>query len=91
MKVPFKTDMLIVYGQTGVGKTDFVDALATHIPAEIINMDVGQFYTPLTIGTAKPDWRNAATPHHLFDIIDKPRNFTVTEYRLRCLETLQTI
>ena len=73
--------MLVIYGPTGVGKTDFALSIAEHIPAEIINMDVGQFYTPLSIGTAKPDWQHNSVPHHLFDIIDSPRNFTVTEYR----------
>ena len=83
--------MLIVYGPTGVGKTDFVNQLTQQVPAEIINMDMGQFYTPLTIGTAKPDWRNAPVPHHLFDIIGEPKNFTVTEYRDLVTKTLKDI
>jgi len=73
--------MLVLYGPTGVGKTDLALAIAEQIPSEIINMDVGQFYTPLSIGTAKPDWKHSTVPHHLFDIIDSPANFTVTEYR----------
>src|SRR5579864_2817558 len=76
-KKPF---ILILYGPTGVGKTDVALTLAQEIPAEIINMDVGQFYTPLSIGSAKPDWRNSPIPHHLFDILDEPRNYTVQEY-----------
>lgn len=73
--------MLIIYGPTGVGKTDLAMTIANQIPAEIINMDVGQFYTPLSIGTAKPDWKNSPVTHHLFDIIDEPVNYTVNEYR----------
>ncbi len=73
--------VFIIYGPTGVGKTNLALAIAQHIPAEIINMDMGQFYTPLSIGTAKPDWKNSSIPHHLFDIIDTPRNYTVAEYR----------
>jgi tRNA dimethylallyltransferase len=73
--------MLIIYGPTAVGKTDLALALAQAIPAEIINMDVGQFYTPLSIGTAKPDWRNHPVPHHLFDIIDKPTHWSISQYR----------
>ena len=79
IKQPFT---LIIYGPTGVGKTDLALDLAQHIPIEIINMDMGQFYTPLSIGTAKPDWKNSPVPHHLFDIINEPRNFTVSEYRI---------
>jgi tRNA dimethylallyltransferase len=72
---------LIITGPTGVGKSDLSLELARVLNGEIINGDVGQFYTPLSIGTAKPDWRNLPIPHHLFDIINTPRNYTVTEYR----------
>ena len=74
---------LIITGPTGVGKTDLSLALAQEMPVEIINADVGQFYEPLTIGTAKPNWRQLSTPHHLFDILREPRHFTVAEYRQR--------
>lgn len=78
--------IIIICGPTGVGKSDFAEMLAQQISGEIVNMDLGQFYTPLSIGTAKPDWRNARVPHHLFDILDTPKNFTVVEYRKRLLE-----
>lgn len=83
--------MLIIYGPTGVGKTDLALAIAEKIPAEIINMDVGQFYTPLSIGTAKPDWKNSATVHHLFDIINTPENYTISQYRSIAYEKVKEI
>jgi|SRR5579872_1938965 tRNA dimethylallyltransferase len=83
--------MIVVYGPTGVGKTAFVDELAQSIPAEIINADMGQLYVPLTIGTAKPDWRNAPVPHHMFDIINEPVRYTVIAYRNLVKETMQKI
>lgn len=86
--VPF---MLVIYGPTGVGKTDVALTIAEHIPAEIINMDMGQFYTPLSIGTAKPDWQHSPIPHHLFDIINEPHNYTVTEYRNLLYKTVAEI
>ena len=73
--------ILIIYGPTGVGKTDLALSIAAQTPSEIINMDVGQFYKPFSIGTAKPDWKHLSTSHHLFDIIEEPRNLTVVEYR----------
>lgn len=73
--------MLIIYGPTGVGKTDVAFSIARDVPIEIVNMDVGQFYTPLSIGTAKPDWKNSSVPHHLFDIVDNPAHCTIAEYR----------
>lgn len=73
--------IIILSGPTGVGKTDFVLRLADSFPLEIINADVGQLYTPLTIGTAKPDWRHEKVPHHLFDVLDTPESLTVVRYR----------
>ncbi len=83
--------MVILYGPTAVGKSDFAEKLAQHIPAEIINMDVGQLYTPLSIGTAKPAWRQSAIKHHLFDVLDTPSNYSVTEYRQQVVALLQDI
>lgn len=83
--------MLILYGPTGVGKTDCALSLAQRIPAEIINADVGQFYVPLTIGTAKPSWKTSTVPHHLFDILDEPRDITVTEYRNLVIPVLNEV
>lgn len=73
--------VIIMYGPTGVGKTDFSSILSMHYPIEIINMDMGQLYTPLTIGTAKPDWQNEKIPHHLFDVVDEPKHCNVIAYR----------
>ena len=83
--------IFIIYGPTAVGKSNLALRMAHLISAEIVNMDVGQFYTPLTIGVAKPNWHQSPVPHHLFDIIDEPRNITVVEYRVVLLETLKHI
>lgn len=74
--------LVIIYGPTGVGKTDLVLALAEHVSLGIINMDVGQFYTPFGVGTAKPDWKKEPTPHYLFDSINEPVDYTAADYRL---------
>lgn len=73
--------MIVLFGPTGVGKTDASLAIAHDRPVEIINMDVGQLYQPFSIGTAKPDWKKEPIAHHLFDVIDSPRDFTVAEYK----------
>jgi tRNA dimethylallyltransferase len=86
-----KPFVLILFGPTGVGKTDFSLEIARQIPAEIINGDTGQLYTPLTIGTAKPDWKNQSVPHHLFDTVDEPKNITVFEYRQQLIEQVEDI
>lgn len=73
--------IVVIVGSTGVGKTDFAFELARYISIEIINADLGQFYEPFSIGTAKPDWKNSSVAHHLFDIMTTPHAITAFEYR----------
>jgi tRNA dimethylallyltransferase len=87
-----KPYIIVIYGPTGVGKTDSALEIAQSISgAHIINGDVGQFYKPLTIGTAKPAWQHSSIPHHLFDSIDEPRNYTVCEYRQQVQRLIQEL
>jgi tRNA dimethylallyltransferase len=83
--------MIVIVGATGVGKSDFALQFAQQLPIEIINADLGQFYQPLTIGTAKPAWKQEKVKHHLFDIFSKPYSCTVTEYRALVEECLDDI
>lgn len=83
--------MIVIFGPTASGKTALSLAIATHLPVEIINMDIGSFYAPFTIGTAKPDWRSSTTVHHLFDSIDIPINYTVAHYRTDVIQLIQEI
>lgn len=82
---------IIISGPTGVGKSDAISQLGTLFPIEVVNCDIGSFYKGCTIGTAKPDWKKEIVPHHLFDCIDTPRNFSVAEYRLKILAIMQDI
>jgi tRNA dimethylallyltransferase len=83
--MPMQPYCVIVAGPTGVGKSEFAEKLAREIDGEIINGDLGQFYTPLTIGTAKPAWRRSDVAHHLFDILDSPVRFSVMAFRQRVI------
>lgn len=85
------TPIIAICGPTGVGKTDFVDILADRFPIEIINMDVGQLYQELTIGTAKPAWRTHPVTHHLFDSIATPTDTTVALYRKNVAQLISEI
>lgn len=81
----------VLCGPTGSGKTDLSYQLAERFSFEIVNGDVGQFYEPLTIGTAKPAWQKHQITHHLFDSIKEPKNLSVVEYRVRMQEVFQDI
>ena len=83
--------LIFIYGPTGVGKSNYAIALSKLFPVEIVNCDVGQFYTPLSIGTAKPNWKQEPVPHHLFDILDEPKNYTVVEYKKALITTCHKI
>ena len=78
--------LIIISGPTASGKSDLSEQISEQVSTkralfEIINADIGQFYTPFSIGTAKPDWRNKKTPHHLFDILNEPTDLTVIQYK----------
>lgn len=83
--------MLIITGPTGVGKTELSLSIADKLNGEIINVDVGQFYKPISIGTAKPNWEAEKIPHHFFDIINDPKDFTVNEYYSLAIEKINEI
>lgn len=72
---------IVIAGPTASGKSDFSLSLAKGCNGEIINADSVQMYTPVSVGTAKPDWRNEPIPHHLFDLIDTPTRYDVVRYR----------
>lgn len=82
---------IVITGPTAVGKTDIAYALQQHYPIEIINADVGQMYTPLTIGTAKPDVGHLGIAHHLFNCLNEPTSLTVTEYRRKLVQVLDEV
>lgn len=82
---------LIITGPTGVGKTDLSLTVGQRFGGEIINADVGQFYKPLTIGTAKPNWQAQPIAHHLFDVLDQPIDFNSAAFRLLAKKNMQEI
>lgn len=84
---------IVVSGPTAVGKTEFIDRLIEQLPFDcaIINGDMGQMYTPLSIGTAKPRYKLHKVQHYLFDILDQPVNYTVDQYRNKVIACMETV
>jgi len=89
-----KKFVILISGPTGVGKSNIVQCIADEYgqnvlgsSIEVVNADIGSFYTHLTIGTAKPDWQNQSVPHHFFDVIDTTASWTAPQFREK-LETL---
>ena len=77
-----KKRLLIIAGPTAVGKTDTGIILARKLKGEIISADSMQIYKNMNIGTAKPSIEDRqGITHHLIDIIDPDKNFSVAEFQ----------
>lgn len=79
--------VIIICGPTASGKTGLSIKIAEEIKtnlnkrSQVINADIGQFYKPMEIGTAKPKWQEMPIKHNLFDIINKPVDLNSFEYK----------
>ena len=73
--------LLFLMGPTAIGKTATAIAIAKAINAEIINVDSGQVYRAMSIGTAKPTpLEQAEVPHHLVDIVEPEDPYSAARF-----------
>ena len=74
--------LVVIVGQTAVGKTALSLQLATELNGEIISADSRLFYRGLDIGTAKPTTvERAQVTHHLIDICEPDEIVTLGQYQ----------
>lgn len=79
-----KPPLLIIIGQTAVGKTSLSLEIARQFSGEIISADSRLFYRGMDIGTAKPTAaEQASVPHHMIDICDPDETMTLGDYQDR--------
>lgn len=77
-----KPKIIVILGQTSTGKSDLAVRIAKQVGGEIISADSRQVYKGLDIGTGKikiSEMKNV--PHHLLDVANPKKKFTVTEYQ----------
>lgn len=87
-----KKNLLIIAGPTAVGKTEISIKLAKELNGEIISTDSVQIYKYMDIGSAKISKKEMeGVPHHLIDVIDPKIQFSVSEYKEKCLEVMEDI
>lgn len=80
-----KPKIIIIAGPTASGKSSIGIELAKKINGEIISADSMQIYKGLDIGTAKVSPKEAdGIKHHLIDIVDIDKKFSVSEYKNMC-------
>jgi tRNA dimethylallyltransferase len=84
--------LVAIIGPTGIGKTRLAIQLALSVNGEIVNADSRQIYRYMNIGTAKPTIEERAlVPHHLVDIIEPDKEFSLAEYQRLAYGSIQDI
>jgi tRNA dimethylallyltransferase len=84
--------LLAVVGPTASGKTEAALAVAARLGAEIVSIDSMLVYRGMDVGTAKPTAeQRALVPHHLLDVADPGRPFSVAEFQRLVLEAVHEI
>jgi tRNA dimethylallyltransferase len=76
-----KSKIILIYGPTASGKTEFAVKLAKKVKGEIINADSMQVYKELKILTARPlkkDEQNIK--HHLYGFKEVKKNFSTGDW-----------
>ncbi len=77
-----KSKLIIICGPTSSGKSGLAMKLAPEFSGEIVIADSRQVYKDLTIGTSKPTKKDQQqAPHHLVDIVEPSKVFTVGQYK----------
>jgi len=74
--------VVVILGQTATGKSTLAVKIAKKINGEIISADSRQVYKKLDIGTGKITQKEmSGVPHHLIDVVNPKKKFTVVEYQ----------
>ena len=76
-----KSKIILIYGPTASGKSDFAIKLAKKIKGEIVNADSMQVYKDLKILTARPlkiNFKNIK--HHLYGFQKSNKNFSTGDW-----------
>ncbi|RJQ29335.1 tRNA (adenosine(37)-N6)-dimethylallyltransferase MiaA [Candidatus Parcubacteria bacterium] len=87
-----KPKLIVIVGPTASGKTALAIKIAKKFGGEIISADSRQIYRGMDIGTAKPTRKErGAVPHHLIDIRNPNRRYTVAEYKRDAIRAIREI
>ncbi|MDC1155315.1 tRNA (adenosine(37)-N6)-dimethylallyltransferase MiaA [Candidatus Pelagibacter sp.] len=77
----FKSKIILIYGPTASGKSEFAIKLAKKISGEIINTDSMQVYKEFKILSARPTKKNLKKiKHHLYGFLSVKKKFSTGEW-----------
>lgn len=84
--------LLCILGPTAVGKTAAAIKLAGQLDTEIISADSRQFYSEMSIGTAKPTEEELAeVPHHFVGHISVQQDYNAGQFERDALAKLEEL
>ena len=93
-----KNKLLVILGPTASGKSDLAIEIAKHFNGEIISADSRQIYQEMNIGTNKIKIEKINNQiyakkirHHLIDIINPKKTFSVAQYQKLALQAIKDI
>ena len=87
-----KSKIIVILGQTATGKSNLAVKIAKKINGEIISADSRQVYKGLDIGTGKITKKEMkGIPHHLLDVLNPKKKFTVVEYQKKAIYAIAEI
>ena len=87
-----KSKIILIYGPTASGKSDFAIKLAKKINGEIINADSMQVYKELKILSARPDPKNyQKIKHHLYGFHNAKNNFSTGDWLKLAIKKIKNI
>ncbi len=76
-----KSKIILIYGPTASGKSDFAIKLARKIKGEIVNADSMQIYKELKILSARPPSKNyKKINHHLYGFYSVKKSFSTGDW-----------
>ena len=93
MKKPEELPKIIaIIGPTASGKSDLAVKIAKRYKGEVISADSRQVYRGLNIGTGKITKKEMlGVPHHLLNIAETKKRFTVSDYKILADKTIAEI
>jgi tRNA dimethylallyltransferase len=84
--------LIVVAGPTAVGKTAAAIKLAQHFNTVVVSADSRQFFSEMSIGTAKPDTEElAAAKHYFINSHSISESFSVGDYEKQGLALLEEL
>lgn len=87
-----KSKVLVILGQTAVGKTNLSISLAQKFNGEVISADSRQIYRGMDLGTGKVTQEEMKNiPHHLLDIKNPNENYSAEEFQRDAFQKIKEI